>query len=32
VRSDREHTVELMDYYAGLVAARRAGLRHSAIA
>jgi alpha-1,6-mannosyltransferase len=23
VRSDREHTVELMDYYAGLVAAKR---------
>lgn len=26
VRSDREHTVELMDYYAGLVAAKRAGV------
>jgi alpha-1,6-mannosyltransferase len=25
VRSDREHTVDLMDYYAGLVAAKRAG-------
>jgi alpha-1,6-mannosyltransferase len=24
VRSDREHAVELMDYYAGLVAAKRA--------
>jgi alpha-1,6-mannosyltransferase len=31
VRSDREHTIELMDYYAGLVAAR-AGRRASAVA
>ena len=32
VRSDREHTVELMDYYARLVAARRAPYPNSAAA
>lgn len=32
VRSDREHTVELMDYYAALVAARREGEWNSAAA
>ena len=32
VRSDREHTIELMDYYAGRVAARRNGCRNSAAA
>jgi alpha-1,6-mannosyltransferase len=32
VRSDREHTVELMDYYARLVAARRAPYLNSAAA
>ncbi|MFA6117387.1 MAG: glycosyltransferase [Sphingomonas sp.] len=32
VRSDREHTIELMDYYAELVAARHAGRGNSAVA
>jgi len=29
VRSDREHAVELMDYYAGLIAAKH-GVRRTA--
>jgi alpha-1,6-mannosyltransferase len=32
VRSDREHTIELMDYYARLVAARRDARGNSAVA